>query len=135
MNISMTTAEANHNAASLAEPGATTAPEKATARKSTSRKMVAPKAKKTATGAKSKKAARAAKKSGGRATSRSETMGGKILEMIRRAKGATLAEIVQATSWQAHSVRGFISTASKKHGVKIESSKNEGGGRVYRITN
>jgi len=31
-------------------------------------------------------------------------------------------------------VRGFISTAGKKHSVKIESSKNEGGDRVYRLT-
>jgi hypothetical protein len=38
-----------------------------------------------------------------------------------------------ATGWQAHSVRGFISTAGNKHNVKIESSKDEAGGRVYRI--
>jgi hypothetical protein len=30
-------------------------------------------------------------------------------------------------------VRGFISTASKKHKVNIESAKNESGERVYRI--
>ena len=52
--------------------------------------------------------------------------------MIGRAKGATLAEIMKATDWQAHSVRGFISTAAKKHGIKIESSKNEAGDRVYK---
>jgi hypothetical protein len=40
---------------------------------------------------------------------------------------------MKATEWQAHSVRGFISTAGKKHGVQIESSKNEAGDRVYRI--
>jgi hypothetical protein len=38
-----------------------------------------------------------------------------------------------ATGWQAHSVRGFISTAGKKHAVKIESLRNEAGGRVYQI--
>ena len=53
--------------------------------------------------------------------------------MIGRTKGSTLAEIMTATAWQAHSVRGFVSTAGKKHGVKIESSKNEAGDRVYRI--
>ena len=53
--------------------------------------------------------------------------------MIGRAKGATLAEIMKATDWQAHSVRGFISTAGKKHGVEIESAKNDAGERTYRI--
>jgi hypothetical protein len=48
---------------------------------------------------------------------------------------ATLAEIMEATGWPAHSVRGFISTAGKKPGVRIESSKNDSGDRVYRIAN
>jgi hypothetical protein len=52
--------------------------------------------------------------------------------MIARAKGATLAEIMKATDWQAHSVRGYLSTAAKKHGIKIESTKNEGGERTYK---
>ena len=55
-----------------------------------------------------------------------------ILALIGRAKGATLAEIMEATQWQAHSVRGFISTAAKKHSINIESSKNEAGDRVYK---
>jgi Protein of unknown function (DUF3489) len=59
----------------------------------------------------------------------------KILDLIGRTKGATLAEIMATTGWQAHSVRGFLSTAGKKHQVKIESEKNEGGARVYRIKN
>ena len=45
--------------------------------------------------------------------------------MIGRAKGATLAEIMQATGWQAHSVRGFVSTAGKKHGIKIDSGPTD----------
>jgi hypothetical protein len=40
---------------------------------------------------------------------------------------------MKATAWQAHSVRGFISTAAKKRGLKIESAKNEAGDRVYKI--
>jgi len=46
---------------------------------------------------------------------RPESKGAKILGLIGRAKGATLAEIIKAVGWQAHSVRGFISTAGKKH--------------------
>ena len=42
------------------------------------------------------------------------------------------AEITKATDWQAHSVRGFIATASKKHGVTIESVKDDAGERAYR---
>jgi hypothetical protein len=53
--------------------------------------------------------------------------------MIARAKGATLAEIMKATDWQAHSVRGFLSTAAKKHGLKIESANTEAGDRLYKI--
>jgi hypothetical protein len=55
------------------------------------------------------------------------------VELIRRTKGATLAEIMGATGWQAHSVLGFLSTAGKRHKGKIDSSENEAGARVYRI--
>src|SRR5204862_2017557 len=37
------------------------------------------------------------------------------LELIGRPQGSTLAEILKVTQWQAHSVRGFLSTAAKKH--------------------
>jgi Protein of unknown function (DUF3489) len=53
--------------------------------------------------------------------------------LFGRPKGANLAEIMKATDWQAHSVRGFLSTAAKKHALKIESAKNEGGERTYKI--
>jgi Protein of unknown function (DUF3489) len=57
-----------------------------------------------------------------------------VLDLIQRAKGATLAEIMEATCWQAHSVRGFISaTLGKKMGLKIESAKREDGTRFYSI--
>jgi uncharacterized protein DUF3489 len=52
---------------------------------------------------------------------------------MKRAKGATLAEIMEATSWQAHTVRGFVSILGSKGGLKIESSKNAAGERSYRI--
>ena len=57
----------------------------------------------------------------------------KILEMIGPFKGATLAQTMQATDLQAHSVRGFISTAARKRNVTIESSKSEAGDRIYTI--
>ena len=51
----------------------------------------------------------------------------------RRSKSATLAEIRKATNWQAQSVRGFLSPAAKKHGLKVESTKTEAGDQVYQI--
>ena len=63
---------------------------------------------------------------------RPESKGARILELIGRAKGATLGEIMQVTAWQAHSVRGFLSTVAKKHRLKIVSARNEAGERTYR---
>jgi Protein of unknown function (DUF3489) len=53
--------------------------------------------------------------------------------MMKRAKGATLAQIVEATGWQKHTIRGFVSLLGSKGGEKIESSKNTAGDRTYRI--
>jgi hypothetical protein len=64
---------------------------------------------------------------------RAESKGAKVLALIERAKGVTLAEIMKTTAWQAHSVRGFLSTAAKKHGLKIESTRTESGDRLYKI--
>ena len=148
----MTTTEttATDKSATVAAQGAHVAPDKAPAKKAASQKKGAPKAKNAAKsakqGAKAKAAApnkvakggagpnkKAAKSVRQAAAPRAESKGAKILEMIARAKGATLAEIMKATDWQAHSVRGFISTAGKKHGVTIESAKNDAGERTYRI--
>jgi hypothetical protein len=56
-----------------------------------------------------------------------------VIAMMKRAKGATLAEIVEATGWQPHTVRGFVSILGSKGGQKIESSKNAAGERTYKI--
>lgn len=56
-----------------------------------------------------------------------------VVAMMKRAKGATLAEITEATGWQKHTVRGFVSILGNKGGEKIESSKNAAGERTYRI--
>ena len=54
--------------------------------------------------------------------------------MLARAEGATIDEIVAATGWQPHTVRGAFAGALKKRlGLTIESEKVEGRGRVYRI--
>ena len=140
----MTNVEATitENAATVAEQGAYVAPEKASSKKGASPKKGAPTGQKAAKGkakASPKKEAKAGEKAAKPAhakdasTPRAESKGAKILELIGRPKGATLAEIVKATDWQKHSIRGFLSTAAKKHGLKIESTKTEAGDRVYQI--
>ena len=56
--------------------------------------------------------------------------GATILALIARKGGATATELQEATGWQAHSIRGFLSTANKR-GTKIASAKREDGQRVY----
>jgi hypothetical protein len=56
-----------------------------------------------------------------------------VIAMMKRAKGATLAEIMEATGWQKHTVRGFVSILGSKGGQSIESSKNAAGERTYQI--
>src|SRR5271163_325505 len=56
-----------------------------------------------------------------------------VIAMMQRAKGATLDEIIKATGWQRHTVRGFVSILGSKGGEKIESSKNVSGERTYKI--
>jgi hypothetical protein len=54
--------------------------------------------------------------------------------MLKRAEGATLAEIVEAIGWQPHTVRGALAGALKKRlRLTIASEKVEGRGRVYKI--
>jgi len=140
----MNNAETTDKAAAVAEQGAQGAPEKAASKKGASQKKGAPKGQKTAKGGKAKadaptKKGRVAKKATKPTrikearTPRAESKGAKILALIGRPKGATLAEIMKVADWQAHSVRGFLSTAGKKHGLKIESTKNEAGERIYKI--
>jgi|SRR6266851_4779202 len=91
-------------------------------------------AKKTTPAKKDAKVAKGAKTgkkpTGAREGSKTE----KVLDLLKRAGGASLKDIMKATDWQAHSVRGFISgTLGKKMGLKIESTKREDGERVYSL--
>ena len=60
------------------------------------------------------------------------TKAAKIIDLLRRKSGATIAEVATATSWQAHSVRGFMSgTLKKKQGIQIISNQEDGKPRRY----
>ena len=83
------------------------------------------------------KKAKAAKETSARDATRPAREGSKkaiVLELLRRPEGATLADLQAATSWQAHSVRGFLSGAlGKKMGLAVESFKTPDGARSYRL--
>jgi uncharacterized protein DUF3489 len=56
-----------------------------------------------------------------------------VIVLLRRPEGATVTEVVAATGWQPHTVRGLFSgTLKKKLGLTL-SSAQERRGRVYRI--
>ena len=56
----------------------------------------------------------------------------RCLDLLARRDGATLTELVAATDWQPHSVRGFLSgTVKKKLGLTLASSRDDNGTRRY----
>ena len=57
-----------------------------------------------------------------------------VLTLLSRSVGVSIEEMMQATDWQQHSVRGFLAgTVKKKLGFTLTSSKVAGGPRQYRI--
>jgi DNA-binding IclR family transcriptional regulator len=62
------------------------------------------------------------------------TKGEKIVTLLQRNTGASIAELAKATGWQRHSVHGFMSgTLKKKQGLEINNSKEDNNDRRYRI--
>jgi len=57
----------------------------------------------------------------------------RVLALLSRPSGATIATVMRSTGWQPHTVRGFFAAVvRKKLGLKLESEKADGE-RVYRI--
>ncbi len=57
-----------------------------------------------------------------------------LINALRQSNGATITELMAATGWKAHSVRGAISgNLKKKRGLVVISEMVEGRGRTYRI--
>src|SRR5260370_29270235 len=98
--------------AAVGKKGAHVAPAKARASKKATPAKKPPKAKKSAMAARD-----------GSKTS-------KVLNLLKRSDGVTLKELMKATGWQAHSVRGFLSgTVRKKMVLAVPSPKGEDGER------
>ena len=80
---------------------------------------------------KSQKAAKQAKPAAG---AREGSKAANVLGLLRRSDGASLKELMKATGWLAHSVRGFLSgTVAKQMGLDLVSEKSEDGKRRYSI--
>jgi hypothetical protein len=57
-----------------------------------------------------------------------------ILDLLKRPGGASAKELLKATGWQPHSLRGFLSgTVGKKMGLTVTSTKGEDGERSYSV--
>jgi hypothetical protein len=58
----------------------------------------------------------------------------RVLTLLSQPEGASIEEMMQATDWQQHSVRGFLAgTVKKKLGFSLISLKPNDGARRYRI--
>ena len=87
-----------------------------------------------AIGSTSRKAKKGKSKEKAAPGTRANSKQAQLIEMLKRRDGATIEEIVKKFDWQAHTVRGAIAGALKKKlGLKVESERVEGRGRVYRI--
>ena len=65
---------------------------------------------------------------------RAGSKGTVILDLLKQEDGATITMLTEATGWQQHSVRGFISGALKKdRGITIAGQKDGAGNRRYKI--
>ena len=67
-------------------------------------------------------------------TRRTDSKQARMLAMLHRKQGATIATMMEATSWQPHSVRGFLTAVVRKRlGLMLVSEKT-GEERVYRLS-
>ena len=66
-------------------------------------------------------------------TARGKFKGDHVIGLLSRTSGATIAEMMKATNWQAHSVRGFMAGSLKKKGHTVYPEVDTAGVRHYHI--
>jgi hypothetical protein len=70
----------------------------------------------------------------GQGRTRENTKQALVIQMLKRPEGATVAQIMEATGWLNHTVRGTLSGVLRKRlGLKVVSAKNPEGVSAYRI--
>ena len=68
------------------------------------------------------------------ASPRPGTKAATAIDLLKRSDGASIDDLMVASGWQAHSVRGFLSgTVKKKMGLRLIAVVAPGGARRYRI--
>jgi hypothetical protein len=124
------------------EKVAAAAPAKAKKGKRAQKATVAPrrahvqpaKGKSSRTATPAKKAPKGHTKSNASKPVREGSKTAKVLDLLQRPGGVTSKELIKATGWLPHSVRGFLSgTVSKKMGLTLTSCKDEEGQRIYSL--
>ncbi len=64
---------------------------------------------------------------------KTSTKSASVIALLNRGKGASIDEICNATKWQSHSARAFL-TGLRKKGFVITREQRGDEGTVYRIT-
>lgn len=62
-----------------------------------------------------------------------KTKAQQMVGLLTRTDGASIAEMMKATGWQAHSIRGSMSGHLKKQGRTVQSGQDQSGTRRYRL--
>jgi hypothetical protein len=132
----VTTQEAANVAAQSADVAPSTAPSKrrASQKKGAHRGQQRAKAAKLAAKPEAQKKVRQSKATDRELVARAGTAKAKVIAMLQRKDGATLDEIMKATGWMSHTVRGFISLLGSKDGLKIERGRRDDGAWVYAVS-
>jgi predicted transcriptional regulator of viral defense system len=56
-----------------------------------------------------------------------------VIELLRRADGATILDLTQATEWLPHTTRAAL-TGLRKRGYAVILERIDGGDSIYRIS-